>query len=80
MMLYKIPESKAKTTGSDSGNAVGSDASCPRFSGCGYDPQQARVAGEGLALLRGLAPALRDVPLQVQEYAPSKPLKQSDQL
>jgi hypothetical protein len=56
--------------GSDAGNAVGSDTPCPRFSGCGYDPRQAAVAAEGLAFLRGLAPALRRVPLQVQEYAP----------
>ena len=56
--------------GSDAGNVVGSDSRCARFAGCGYDPRQARVAGEGLRYLRGLAPALADVPLQVQEFAP----------
>ena len=67
--------------GSDSGNVVRSDAQCPRFSGCGYDPQQARVAAEGLVFLRALAPALKDIPLQVHEYAPSEcsvSLQQSD--
>jgi hypothetical protein len=56
--------------GSDAGNVVGSESRCARFAGCGYDPRQARVAGEGLRYLRGLAPALADVPLQVQEFAP----------
>ena len=56
--------------GSDAGNAIESNSKCPAFGGCGYDPRQARVAGEGLRYLRGLDPALADVPLQVQEYAP----------
>ena len=55
--------------GGDHGNIPGSDTPCARFAGCGYDPRQARAAGEGLRYLRGLDPALADVPLQVQEYA-----------
>ena len=53
---------------SDAGNAIESISKCAAFAGCGYDPRQARVAGEGLRYLRGLDPALADVPLQVHEY------------
>ena len=28
--------------GSDAGNEIGSNQSCPRFTGCGYDPRQVR--------------------------------------
>ena len=56
--------------GSDTGNVPGTDSECARFSGCGYDPLQARAAGEGLRYLRRLAPALAEIPSHVQEYAP----------
>jgi hypothetical protein len=48
------------------GKEVGTNTSCTQ---CGYDPRQARAAGEGLRYLRGIAPPLAAVPLQVQEYA-----------
>lgn len=51
---------------SEHGNEVGTNISCAE---CGYDPRQARAAGEGLRYLRGVAPQLAAVPLQVQEFA-----------
>ena len=67
---YRVPGFLATSFyGGDHGNIPGSDTHCARFAGCGYDPRQARAAGEGLRYLRGLDSALADVPLQVQEYA-----------